>query len=91
MRRHRRRTYNLLYYVRATDNLCNDFRNFVLDCARSGGRELRQNAPDGIGGRCGIVLSVRCATTGTATAEKLSDRIKGRYPGVTAEFSRDYA
>lgn len=90
MARHRRRTYNLLYYVVATGTPCADFRSFVLDCAQFGGREVKHNAPDNIDGRCGIALKIRCATTGTATAEKLSDRIKGRYPTVAVQFSRDY-
>jgi formylmethanofuran:tetrahydromethanopterin formyltransferase len=90
MARQRRRTYNLLYYLGFAGNQCSDFRAFVLECAQSGGRELKHNAPDSSDGRCGIALKIICATTGSATAEKLSYRIRGRYDKVMIESSRDY-
>lgn len=90
MAKQRRRTYNLLYYLAGAVSQCADFRSFVLDCAQSGGRELKHNAQDSSDGKCGIALKIICATTGSATAEKLYYRIKGRYPQVMVEFSRDY-
>jgi len=88
--RSRRRPYSLSYHLDISGSPCTDFRNFVVTAASSKGRELINHREDLSVTRCGEALEVVCATTGNATAEKLSRDIEAAYPNVIVRFARHY-
>ena len=88
--RSRRRKYNLSYHIDLSGTSCTDFHNFVVTAASSKGRELINHRDDTTVARCGEALEVNCATTGGASAEKLSRDIEAAYPKVIVRFARQY-